>query len=246
MELKDVSTFKSAANRQKVDLYFSCRQLVQKDVVSESDPYLVLYQNIYDTWKIVGKTEIKWNIHNPDFSTSFQVDFVFERRQLFKVECRDADDEQGLKYDSLGSAEFELGTVIGSAKSTLTVDLIKENKRQGKVSIRAENSVASNEAVIGAFEGLNMAGQLLCFAEKPYFTIAKLRTNADSSKSFEKSAGIGDQYQQMGSQGAEEWQAVYDSELGGAGPSHRFRELIIPYSKLCSCNPDLPLKVASD
>ena len=232
--------------KEKVELYLSCHSLTNLDFGSKSDPYCVLYRKQGNNWHQVGKTEIVWNNLDPSFAKSFEIEFTFERKQIFKVECRDADDEQGLKYDSLGSAEFELGTVIGSAKSTLTVDLIKENKRQGKVSIRAENSVASNEAVIGAFEGLNMAGQLLCFAEKPYFTIAKLRTNADSSKSFEKSAGIGDQYQQMGSQGAEEWQAVYDSELGGAGPSHRFRELIIPYSKLCSCNPDLPLKVASD
>lgn len=89
-------------SQSKVELYFSCRQLVNMDLGSLSDAFIILYRKTQTGWITVGKTEIIWNSLDPDFATTFMVDFQFERRQVFKVACRDADNDSGSKYDSLG------------------------------------------------------------------------------------------------------------------------------------------------
>jgi hypothetical protein len=50
----------------------------------------------------VGETEIVWDNLNPDFHKSFVVDFIFERRQIFKVSVVDVDNQAGTKFESLG------------------------------------------------------------------------------------------------------------------------------------------------
>lgn len=95
-------------DRDQVEVYFSCRNLVIKDLTSKSDPYLVVYMRTANkNWAVVGKTEIKWNNLDPDFAKSFTLDFIFERHQWIRVECRDADDPTGTQYDCLG--EVNLG-----------------------------------------------------------------------------------------------------------------------------------------
>lgn len=96
-------------DREQVELYFSCRNLTIKDLTSLSDPYLVIsMQNQSNNWITIGKTEIKNNTSDPNFAKTIIVDFVFERRQIIKVECRDADDLTGAKYDCLGEVDFRV------------------------------------------------------------------------------------------------------------------------------------------
>jgi len=149
-------------------------------------------------------------------------------------QCRDADDEQGLKYDSLGSAEFELGTVIGSVNSTLVLNLVEKNKKLGQVSVRAETLPFSDELVTFKFEGDEIGATSYCFKEKPYFTISKFVKLASKSDSSENTALI----QQR------EWQKVFESELG-KGDYFQFREATVRFSKLCSGDENTSLKVAA-
>jgi hypothetical protein len=220
--------------KEKVELYLSCHSLTNLDFGSKSDPYCVLYRKQGNNWHQVGKTEIVWNNLDPSFAKSFEIEFTFERKQIFKVECRDADDEQGLKYDSLGSAEFELGTVIGSVNSTLVLNLIEKNKKMGQVSIRVENLPFSDEMVCFKFEGEEIGATSYCFKEKPYFTISKYVKLSSKSDSTESTTLI----QQR------EWQKVFDSELG-KGDFHKFNEASIRFSKLCSGDDSTSLKVGS-
>ena len=92
----------SKKEREKVEMYFSVTNLISTDFASKSDPYLLLYLKSGNNWLPLGRTEIQWNQSNADFVKTFEVDFVFERRQLMRVECRDADDEHGEKYTPLG------------------------------------------------------------------------------------------------------------------------------------------------
>lgn len=67
-------------DRQKVELYFSCRNLVNLDYMSKSDPTIKIYEcnSKSDNWYIKDKTEtIKDNL-NPDFVKSVKVDYIFE------------------------------------------------------------------------------------------------------------------------------------------------------------------------
>ena len=51
---------------------------------------------------------------NPDFFRSFKVDFIFEKRQRFRVKVIDIDDFVKSKGDFLGIAEFDLADIVGS------------------------------------------------------------------------------------------------------------------------------------
>lgn len=51
----------------------------------------------------VDRTEIIWDSLDPDFVKSVEVEFVFERKQLFKVECRHAGNKTGTEYQLLGT-----------------------------------------------------------------------------------------------------------------------------------------------
>lgn len=67
------------------------------------------------------------------------MDFIFERRQTIKVECRDSDNNTGSKYDSLGSVQFEIGALIGSKHQTMLLNLMEGTKKMGKLIVRAES-----------------------------------------------------------------------------------------------------------
>ena len=62
----------------KVELSFSCTDLLDMDVFSKSDPFIVLYMNTGYTprsnnnagWVKVGRTEVIYDNLNPKVSTS--------------------------------------------------------------------------------------------------------------------------------------------------------------------------------
>jgi hypothetical protein len=64
----------------KVELSFACRELVDLDTFSLSDPQVIMYMK--DTkqtsWNEIGRTEIIWNNLNPNFVKTIIVDYHFE------------------------------------------------------------------------------------------------------------------------------------------------------------------------
>jgi Ca2+-dependent lipid-binding protein len=109
--------------KQVVILQFGMRNLPKMDTMSNSDPFVVLYalknQGRGKTMRqMVGKTEVIWDNHNPDFVKAFEVDYYFEETQRFLLEVYDMDDENApndlSKHDFMGSTEFVLGHVVSS------------------------------------------------------------------------------------------------------------------------------------
>lgn len=115
-----------ADDREKVELYFSARKLVNKDTFSKTDPIFLIYGKRGDESKynLIHKTEQIQDNLNPDFTKSLLVDFIFETHQFFKIECRDIDNNSGSDYDELGCCEFELGHLMGCRNNMLILDLI--------------------------------------------------------------------------------------------------------------------------
>ena len=64
-----------------------------------------------------------------------------------KVECRDIDNSSGTDYDTLGFAEFELGTLMGSRQNMLLLDLMNKGKKEGVAVVRSEKVSRENYAV---------------------------------------------------------------------------------------------------
>uniref|UniRef100_A0A9J7YG61 Copine 8 n=1 Tax=Cyprinus carpio carpio TaxID=630221 RepID=A0A9J7YG61_CYPCA len=88
----------------KVEITVSCRNLLDRDTFSKSDPICVLYtQGIGSKeWREFGRTEVIDNTLNPDFVRKFILDYFFEERQ-------------NLKFD-LGIPGKKCGTIIVKAE----------------------------------------------------------------------------------------------------------------------------------
>lgn len=116
----------------------------------------------------IGETETIWDNLNPDFQKSFIVDFIFEKKQTFKVEARDLDNESGKTWDALGSVEFQMGKLIGAKGSMLILELKHKRKNMGKLIIRAEKVSRKNDILTFDFFLSGLSGFGICSSEKPF------------------------------------------------------------------------------
>ena len=81
----------------KVEIFVSCRNLKDLDTGSLSDPFCILEEYVEPRinrtygggtmqqgnqakWVEIGRSEIVVNSLNPDFSTSFTIDYYFEKQ----------------------------------------------------------------------------------------------------------------------------------------------------------------------
>ncbi|KAG8225766.1 hypothetical protein J437_LFUL005725 [Ladona fulva] len=99
----------------EVELTFSCRNLLDRDLFSLSDPMCVIYEKGpgETDWRVVHQTETLQDTLNPDFSNHLRLQYHFEEQQFLRFEIYDVDagDEGGplSKHDFLGAAETTLG-----------------------------------------------------------------------------------------------------------------------------------------
>ncbi|XP_063274460.1 copine-5-like isoform X1 [Prinia subflava] len=107
----------------RVELTVSCRQLLDRDTFSKSDPVCVLYTQRPGShqWREFGRTEVIDNSLNPDFLHKFVLDYCFEERQNLRFDLYDVDSKSPdlSKHDFLGQAFCTLGEIVGSAGSRL-------------------------------------------------------------------------------------------------------------------------------
>ena len=96
----------------KVNLMISGRKLKDLDTFSKSDPMCLLFEKRNGGWVKMGQTEQIKNQLNPDFRTTMQVDYFFEKHQEFKFVMIDGDG--GSDYDTIGAVETSLGKIMGS------------------------------------------------------------------------------------------------------------------------------------
>ena len=111
-----------------VELMISCRDLVNMDVFSKSDPFVVAYlltrRNTSLEWKEIGRTETLMDNLNPDFKKSFLLDFTPDEKQLLKFEVYDLD--EGL-LNTLLSGDASRHDFIGQYVTTLRY-IVEESK----------------------------------------------------------------------------------------------------------------------
>lgn len=66
------------SDSEKVEIYVSCRKLKNMDFFSKSDPEVRLYTQAKGQWIFHSKTEMIKDQLNPNFKTTFKIDFIFE------------------------------------------------------------------------------------------------------------------------------------------------------------------------
>ncbi|XP_036375906.1 copine-8 [Megalops cyprinoides] len=142
----------------KVEITVSCRNLLDMDTFSKSDPICVLYtQGIGSKeWREFGRTEVIDNTLNPDFVRKFMLDYFFEERQNLRFDLYDVDSKSAnlSKHDFLGQAFCTLGEVVGSLGSRLEKPLVGiPGKRCGTIIVKAEEVGNCRESVMMQFCG---------------------------------------------------------------------------------------------
>lgn len=142
----------------KVEITVSCRNLLDRDTFSKSDPICVLYTQGMGNkeWREFGRTEVIDNTLNPDFVRKFILDYFFEERQNLRFDLYDVDSKSAnlSKHDFLGQGYCTLGEVVGSLGSRLEKALGGiPGKKCGTIIVKAEELNNCRESVMMQFCG---------------------------------------------------------------------------------------------
>ncbi|XP_029968796.1 copine-8 isoform X1 [Salarias fasciatus] len=142
----------------KVEITVSCRNLLDRDTFSKSDPICVLYTQGMGNkeWREFGRTEVIDNTLNPDFVRKFILDYFFEERQNIRFDLYDVDSKSAnlSKHDFLGQAYCTLGEVVGSLGSRMEKPLGGiPGKKCGTIIVKAEELNNCRESVMMQFCG---------------------------------------------------------------------------------------------
>ncbi|XP_034528857.1 copine-8 [Notolabrus celidotus] len=168
----------------KVEITVSCRNLLDMDTFSKSDPLCVLYtQGLGNKeWREFGRTEVIDNTLNPDFVVKFILDYFFEERQNLRFDLYDVDSNSAnlSKHDFLGQAYCTLGEVVGSLGSCLEKPLGGiQGKKCGTIIVRAEELNNCRESVMMQFCGNKLDKKDFFGKSDPFMVF--YRSNEDST-----------------------------------------------------------------
>lgn len=177
----------------KVELTLSCKNLLNLDIASKSDPYCLLsmkekwQDNL--SWKQIERTETIYNCLDPQWAKKFVVDYKFETIQDMRFEVRD-DDSGGKcgKYQILGIFETILSDIVshsgtqfvGKLTSVLAPDC-------GEIILVAEEVAVCKKIVEVEFKAENLERQSWMKRNDPFLVIS--RSNEDGSYSVVKRPG---------------------------------------------------------
>ncbi|XP_067291964.1 copine-8 isoform X1 [Pseudorasbora parva] len=156
--LADFEALAAGIPATKVEITVSCRNLLDRDTFSKSDPICVLYTQTMANreWREFGRTEVIDNTLNPDFVHKFIIDYFFEERQNLRFDLYDLDSksENLSKHDFLGQMYCTLGEVVGSLGSRMERPLIGiPGKNCGTIIVKAEELGNCRESVLMQFCG---------------------------------------------------------------------------------------------
>uniref|UniRef100_A0A2K6KTX9 Copine family member 9 n=1 Tax=Rhinopithecus bieti TaxID=61621 RepID=A0A2K6KTX9_RHIBE len=127
----------------KIEITVSCRNLLDLDTFSKSDPMVVLYtqSRASQEWREFGRTEVIDNTLNPDFVRKFVLDYFFEEKQNLRFDVYNVDSKTNISKpkDFLGQAFLALGEVIGGQGSRVERTLTGvPGKKCGTILLTAE------------------------------------------------------------------------------------------------------------
>ena len=176
--------------KQKVELFISCKDLIQKDFNSKSDPFCVAYiRNRQGNFDELGRTEVLKDNEYPEFATQFKLDYYFEEEQVLRFDVYDEDKKgsQKLKdHDFIGSTTIILGELIHEKGQTLSKKLLnkkksaikdKKSKKYSSITVTAEQVTGSgNEMITLRLSMKNLPKMDGLFGKSdPYFTLSRQR-----------------------------------------------------------------------
>uniref|UniRef100_A0A8C1JF32 Copine VIII n=1 Tax=Cyprinus carpio TaxID=7962 RepID=A0A8C1JF32_CYPCA len=185
--LADFEPLAAVIPATKVEITVSCRNLLDRDTFSKSDPICVLYtQTVANReWREFGRTEVIDNTLNPDFVHKFILDYFFEERQNLRFDLHLILNS----YDFLGQMCCTLGEVVGSQGSRMERSLVGiPGKNCGTIIVKAEELGNCRESVLMQFCGNKLDKKDFFGKSDPFLVF--YRSNKDGTNRTEESEAI--------------------------------------------------------
>jgi len=180
-------TMQANQNNQyvKIELSISGRNLRNLDVGDLSDPIVRVYLKDHQTWFFIGQTETKMNELNPDFDTTFMIDYKFETIQPIKFDVLDVDSET--TSELIGTVETTVGEIMGAKSQTLVLDLQAEGAKScGKIVLCAEKGTDDRNLIIWEWNGLQLMNTDGPYDKSdPFLIFYKMRPGGTYGRVFE-------------------------------------------------------------
>mgnify|MGYP000001018386 CR=1 FL=1 len=115
-----MNTFQPGSAAQNVysnvELSIKCKNLIDADTFSKSDPMVVVDQKQDAGWLELGRTEVVWDNLNPEFQKKFVMEYHFEIHQMLRFTVYDIDSNRRnlADHDFLGQVVVSLGEIVAS------------------------------------------------------------------------------------------------------------------------------------
>jgi hypothetical protein len=148
----------AAIPSSQIEISISCRNLINLDVLSKSDPMCVMYTLDIKSQKYIeyGRTETIMDNLNPEFAKKFVIDYFFEESQKLKFEVYDIDSASRnlSQHDFIGSVELTLGEIVGVPGGYVLKKLRGNYEgNRGDIALRAEELSSSKEIALIQMKG---------------------------------------------------------------------------------------------
>jgi len=161
-----------------IELSISCHKLANLDLVSKSDPFVVvLLQNpSTGTYQEIGRTETIDDNLNPSFVKTIKIDYMFEVVQNLLFRVYDYDSPQ--KSELIGECTCKLTDVILSHNRSVTETLklgSKPGKSRGQLTVVADDVEGSNTALSLTFAATKVERMDMFGKSDPFLVLSRVR-----------------------------------------------------------------------
>ncbi|KAK3771254.1 hypothetical protein RRG08_024333 [Elysia crispata] len=206
----------------KVDLFIECKNLLNRDLMSKSDPCAVLYMSRKGgRMEQIGRTENVKNSLDPKFAKSIRVDYYFEEVQKVTVAVYDVDNSTPSLSDDdfLGQLDCTIGQLVSNSPYTKPL-LLRNGKKagQGIITLRAEESKEGGEVAVITFNAKKLDNKDFMGKSDPYLEIQKPTSDGC-------------------------WQIVHRTEVVKNNLNPSWRPVTLPVHGLCGGNKNQQIKI---
>ncbi|KAL3622773.1 Protein BONZAI 3 [Castilleja foliolosa] len=169
-----------------IELSLSASKLLDRDIVSKSDPMAVVYMRRDGKLEELGRTEVIMNNLDPNWIQKINITYQFEIVQPLIIRLYDVDSTyhnlpvKMLKLedqDFIGEASCVVSEIVTKRDRTLTMNLHnrdgRSSKKLGTLTVLAEEPVASRSAVEITFRCLALENKDLFSKSDPFLRISR-------------------------------------------------------------------------
>ena len=137
--MQTMAVVAAPALSSRVELFLSATNLAKMDLLSQSDPYVVVYalsppagpRGGGSSRTELGRSEVIWDCPSPEWTKRFEMEYHFELNQALRFELFDKDAHSD---DALGYCETTLGRIMAARGQSLTVPLVGPGARPNGAS----------------------------------------------------------------------------------------------------------------